>query len=136
MKKLFLDSDVILDSLLKRPEFYLPATNIFALGYQKKIKLMTSAVAFVNVHYFLDKFDRANKFSLLKRTRSIMSIITVDEKIVDMALESTFDDTEDAIQHLAAINAKADFIITRNIKGYKSSTIPVLTAEQFLRTIL
>jgi len=136
VKKVFLDSDIILDALLKRPEHYLPATNIFALAYQRKLKIMTSAVAFVTVHYFLDKFDRANKLSLLKRLRSIISIIAVDDRAIDLALESTFLDTEDAVQHFAAVSAKADYIITRNIKDYKHAIIPVLTAEQFLRTIL
>lgn len=136
MKKLFLDSDIILDALLKRPGFYLPATNIMALAYEHKVKALTSSAVFVNVHYFLDKFDRPNKLGLLKRLRTILAIIAVDDKMIDLALESSFTDFEDAVQHFAAISGKADFIITRNIKDYKHAIIPVLTAEQFLRTIL
>ncbi len=52
-----------------------------------------------------------------------------------MALKSGIDDFEDAVQYYAAKSAHVDFIITRNIKDYKESTIPVLTAEQFLRTL-
>ncbi len=134
MKKVFLDSDIILDALLKRPGFYLPAANIIALAYQRQILLTTSPVAFVNVNYFLNKFDKKNSIELLKGIRSVISIIEVGENIIDFALNSGLNDFEDAVQYYAAKSATADFIITRNIKDYKQSDIPVLTAEQFLRT--
>lgn len=132
MKKVFLDSDIILDALLKRPEFILASKNIFELAYKKQIDIFTSSVAFVNVHYFLNKFDRHNKFRILKYFRSTISITNVDEKIIDMALNSGIDDFEDAVQYYSAKSAHADYIITRNVKDYKHSNIPVLTAEQFL----
>lgn len=134
MKKIFLDSDIILDALLKRPEHFLPAMNIISLA-NINFKLVTSSVAFVNVHYFLDKFDRANKFSLLTKLRSVISVVEIGETIIDLALKSRLNDFEDAVQYFAALNANVDAIITRNINDYKQATIPVLTAEQFLRTL-
>ena len=135
MKKIFLDSDVILDMLLKRPGFYLPSANIIALAYERRINAVTSSVAFVNVHYFLDKYDRNNKFQLLTRIRSVISILEVGETVIDLALKSGLNDFEDTVQYYTALKANVDFIITRNIKDYKQSTIPVLTPDQFL-TIL
>ncbi|MES2425653.1 MAG: PIN domain-containing protein [Bacteroidota bacterium] len=135
MTKVFLDSDILLDATLKRPEFIVPALNIINLIQKGQLKAVTSSVAFVNVHYFLDKFDKTNKFTLLKKLRSILSIVNVDEEIIDIALKSGINDFEDAVQYYTAKSAGADVIITRNIKDYKESTIPVLTAEQFLRTL-
>jgi len=135
VKKVFIDSDIILDALLKRPGFDTQAMNLLALIYQNTIEGMTSSVAFMNVHYFLNKFDRLNKLHLLRELRSIVSLIKVGETEIDLALKSNFSDFEDAVQYYTAISAKADVIITRNIKDYKQSTIPVLTAEQFLRTL-
>ena len=134
MKKVFLDSDIILDALLKRPEFVLPAINIISLA-NIKIRIVTSSVAFVNVHHFLDKFDRSNTSLLMKNLRSMLSVVQVDETIVDLALESGLNDFEDAIQYFAAKSANAEVIITRNIKDYKRSTLPILTPEQFLKTL-
>ena len=134
MKRLFLDSDIILDALLKRPEFTVPALNIFCLA-NINFKIVTSSVAFVNVHYFVDKYDRTNKFKLLKNLRTIISIIEVGETVIDAALKSDMPDFEDAVQYYTALSAKADVIITRNTKHYKEATIPVLTAEQFLMTL-
>lgn len=134
MKRLFLDSDIILDALLKRPEFTVPALNIFRLA-NINFKIITSSVAFVNVHYFVDKYDRTSKFKLLKNLRTIISIIEVGETVIDAALKSDMPDFEDAVQYYTALSAKADVIITRNTKHYKEATIPVLTAEQFLMTL-
>jgi len=132
VKKLFLDSDIILDAVLKRPGFVVPAMNIISLLQQRQFKAVTSSVAFVNVHYFLDKFDRDNKLKLLIGIRSIVSIAEVGENIIDLALKSGLRDFEDAVQYYTAMSAKCDVIITRNLKDYKQSTMPVLTAEQFL----
>ena len=135
MKKIFLDSDVLLDLALKRPDFVLPVLNIIDLIQNGKLKAVTSAVVFINVQYFLNKYNRPNKTALLNNVRSILNIITVDEDIIDKALKSGITDFENAVQYYAALTANVDFIITRNIKDYKKATIPVLTAEQFLRTL-
>jgi hypothetical protein len=136
VKKIFVDSDILLDVLLKRKQFLLPAMNVLALADKKnKFQLVTSAVAFVNVHYFLDKYDRANKFQLLNDLRQNISIINVDEIIIDLALKKGDNDFEDTVQYFSAINAGVDVIITRNIKDFKYLTIPVFSPEQFLNTL-
>ena len=136
MKRIFLDSDILLDALLKRQHFLLPAMNVLALADKKSsFQLMTSAVAFVNVHYFLDKFDRPNKYQLLNFLKPNISILNVDEKIIDLALRKGSNDFEDSVQYFTALNAGANAIITRNKKDYIQSEIPVLTAEEFLKTL-
>jgi predicted nucleic acid-binding protein len=135
VKKVFLDSDIILDSLLQRPPFDLHAMNLIALAPTGRIDIVTSSIAFINVNYFLNKFDKTNKSRLLKGLRSVISIAEVGELIIDAALNSSFLDFEDAIQYFTAISTKADVIITRNSKDYKQASIPVMTAEQFLNTL-
>ena len=135
MKTLFIDSDIMLDVALYRKPFFLPASNLFELFNQKQFKAITSTVAFINTAYFLNKFAPSMQIQSLKKLRSGISIVEANENIIDLALISEFSDFEDAVQYYAAKSAGADFIITRNIKDYKQSTIPVLTAEQFLRTL-
>jgi predicted nucleic acid-binding protein len=135
LKTVALDSDVILDALLYRSPLDIPALNILNMGYQGKLKLFTSPVAFVNVHYFLNKFARENKMELLTGLRKVVNISKVDETIIDLALNSNFTDFEDAVQHYAARATGVQVIITRNLKDYKNADIPVLTPEQFLKTL-
>ncbi|MBS1524284.1 MAG: PIN domain-containing protein [Bacteroidetes bacterium] len=135
MKKVFLDSDILLDALLKRPKFDLPALNLLALANQSDIIAITSSIAFMNVHYFLNKYDRQRKMQLLKTLRSIIRIMEIGEDEIDMAFNSNFSDFEDAVQYCCAVHARADVIITRNLEDYKHSNLPVMTAEQFLKTL-
>jgi hypothetical protein len=51
------------------------------------------------------------------------------------ALDSKFTDFEDALQYFSAVNSnKIDAIITRNIKDFKKSALPVFTPNEFLAT--
>jgi hypothetical protein len=60
----------------------------------------------------------------------------VDDLIVRNALQSGFSDFEDGLQYFCALDNKhIDAIITRNVKDYKNSTLPVLTPGDFLKTI-
>lgn len=135
MKKIFLDSDVLLDLTLKREDLLLPMLNVFKLIKERELQGMTSSVAFVNIHYFLNKYAKESKFALLFQLRSALTIIKVDEYIIDNALNSGLPDFEDAVQFYAAKSAVAEAIITRNVKDYKQTAIPVYTPEQFLRTL-
>ena len=135
MKKVFLDSDVLLDASLRRGEFAIPAINILNLVDKGQVHAVTSSVSFVNVHYFLNKYERFKKIELLKEIRSLVSIINVDEKMIDQAIKSGIPDFEDAVQYYAAVSTGIDVIITRNIKDYKQATIPVLTPIEFLNTL-
>jgi len=135
MTKVFLDSDIILDGLLRRVPFYLPAINLMELAHNNRIKIFTSSVAFVNVNYFLNKAKVENRIEVLIQLRNIIDVLEVNALIIDEALSSNFSDFEDAVQYYTAVSAKADFIITRNTKDYTHSAIPVLTAEQFLQTL-
>jgi predicted nucleic acid-binding protein len=136
VKRLFIDSDILLDLSLRRNPFYIPALNLLNLCYQSSsVEAATSSIAFINVSYFLKKLAPATKTEALKRIRTVVSIIEVRQETIDFALNSNFSDFEDAVQYYAALSGKTNVIITRNIKDYKQSTIPVLTAEQFLRTL-
>jgi len=56
----------------------------------------------------------------------------LNEKIIDLALNSDFSDFEDAIQYYSALENNIDVLITRNLKDYKKAQISVLTAHDFL----
>ena len=135
IEKIFFDSDIMLDVTLKRQPFYKSSANALENCRGTSFKAVTSSIAFINTHYFLNKFARSTKYQSLKGLRSVISIIEVDEKIIDLALNSSFSDFEDSVQFYAAKSAAAETILTRNIKDYKESSIKVLTPEQFLRTL-
>jgi len=131
--KLFIDTDIILDILAKREPFYNPAAQLFVLIDEKKIDAFTTPVVFSNLFYILSKLKSRNfAHSSLRKLRLLLTIIQVDEKVIDLALNSEFKDFEDAIQFYAAKFHNLDFIITRNVKDFVSKEIVVLTAEDYI----
>jgi len=133
IKKVFIDSDIIFDVLVKREYFYEFASVIFDLGYEKKIDLYTSAVVLANVFYLLrKKFGIEKSKSQIKKLRLILKVLPINEKTVDYALESNFNDFEDALQYFSAKENGIPVILTRNVKDYKEKGIMIQTAEEYL----
>ena len=136
-KKIFVDSDIILDLLLKRDPFFRFSQTLLNSAEKHSLTLCTSTLVIANVHYFLSKSVKDKDIARLhiKLLTEVIGILSVTAEDVQAAIISSGNDFEDAIQISVAEKAKADFIITRNTKDYKHSAIPVLTAEQFLRTL-
>jgi predicted nucleic acid-binding protein len=136
MENVFIDTDVIVDFLTDRKPFSLESAKIFSLIDQKKIKGCVSSLSFSNLYYVLRKFGTHKKvISSLQDLSELVGILKVDSDIVKSALTSDFKDFEDSIQYFAAQEQKkVDCIITRNIKDYKDSSLPVMTPETFLVT--
>jgi len=135
-KKVFIDSDIILDLLSKRDPFYSFAAEVFTLGDLKNIELITTSLVFANVFYILRKslgIDRAKE--LLRKLRIIIGIIPVNEKIVDLALNSKFSDFEDGLQYFTAREHDIKIILTRNVKDYKEKDLLIQTPEEYLKSI-
>ncbi|MCQ2598117.1 MAG: PIN domain-containing protein [Treponema sp.] len=133
MNKYFVDTDVILDLLTQRvPHFHFSAV-LFSLAEMGKFELYTTPTIMVNTFYILRKQlgNEAAK-SALRKLRIILHVIDSSEKVLDLALNSSFNDFENAIQYYTALNADIPVIITRNLKDYKTAKILVQTPEMFL----
>lgn len=135
MTDLFIDTDVIIDFLIDRKPFSREAAIIFTLIEQKKLKGHVSSLTFSNLYYVMRKFDTHKKIiSNLDSLSKFMNILKVDGQTIKSSLASTFPDFEDGIQYFCAFESKnINVIITRNIKDYKNSDLPVMTPADFLK---
>jgi predicted nucleic acid-binding protein len=133
---LFVDSDIILDLLAKRDPYYIHAANLFTLIDRKEIGAFTSPIVFANLHYLLKKLtSNTSALKSLRKLKTLINILPVDEKVIEQSLNSEFTDFEDAIQYFTAINNGINIIVTRNKTDYKKSKIKILTADEYLKTI-
>lgn len=134
MEKVFIDTDIILDVLAKREPHFQFAAHLLSLADKGKIKLGVSSLTFSNLNYMLTKqFGATEARKVLVRFKTLVQVLKVDDKIIELALGSNFKDFEDAIQYYCAINNNFKTLLTRNLKDYKSAKIPVMTAESFLK---
>ncbi len=137
MKKLFVDTNILLDLLARREPFYEEAAELFSLADMKHVHLSVSALSISTVNYVLSKsMDAKQAKAILRKLRLILNVLATDEKIIDLALnDDTFFDFEDSLQFYTALEAGQELIVTRNLKDFKHAKLPVMTARQFLQSI-
>ncbi|MEO5910568.1 MAG: PIN domain-containing protein, partial [Pelobium sp.] len=68
----------------------------------------------------------------ISQFKVLVTVLSIDDKLIDLALASDFDDFEDGLQHAIALNNHSEIIITRNRKDFKNSKIPVMNANEYL----
>jgi predicted nucleic acid-binding protein len=136
MKSLFLDTNIVLDLLAHRMPFYTEAAQLFSLADKKKIKLSISALCLADTNYILSKqLPVADVRKVLRKFKVLVNVLPLDDKISDLALNSDFNDFEDAIQYFTAIENDQDIIVTRNQQDFKNCKLPVMTAGEFIKSI-
>ena len=134
MKKLFINTNIVIDLLAKREPFYEETAELFSLADKKKVTLIVSALTFANTNYILSKIkDTKVAREILSRFKVLVTVADLNDKIIELALnDKSFSDFEDGLQHYSALEHEAEIIITRNLKDFKNSDIPVMTAQSFL----
>jgi len=135
MKKLFIDTNIVLDLLGQRAPFYQDAAMLFSLADRKEIKLCVSSLSFANANSILSKLkSKEEARAILTRFKVLVEVLALDDKILELSLnDDAFSDFEDGLQYYTALENESDVIITRNLRDFKTSAIPVMTAGQYLQ---
>ncbi len=134
MEKLLVDTNIVIDLLSKREEFFQEAQELFTLADNNEVVLFVSVLTFANTHYLLAKYQKLDEArKTLIKFKVLVNVAALDDKIVELALVSDFKDFEDAIQYHTALENEVDIIITRNKKDFKNSKLPVMTAKEYLK---
>jgi predicted nucleic acid-binding protein len=132
--KIFIDSELILDVLLEREEFFESSANILNLSELNEIKLFTSVIAITNIAYILRKELKNNKKvnEYINIILGITKALPVTEEIIINSMETDFNDFEDSIQYITAKTNGIKILLSRNKKDYKKAEIQILTPIEFL----
>lgn len=135
---IFIDSDIILDVLLKREDCYENSYALFLLCQEDEAVLYTSSSIILNIQYVGGKLlsKKAAAKIIYYLIENFIEIINPTKQTILKAYNSDFSDYEDAVQYFTAKDSGLiDYVITRNVKDYKKENngVPVLTPAQFLK---
>ena len=136
--KTLIDTCVIVDILQKRDPFYPAAMEILLAVSNKKCTGILTAKSIKDIYYILRRSIH-NEQEVHKLVRVLFTLFeVVDTFSIDceLALSSTIKDYEDAIMVETGSRVGAECIVTRNLKDYKLSTLPVLSPDQFLEEMI
>ena len=132
MKRIFIDTNVIIDVLMRR-EGYLSSARVLALSKEKDIFLFVSVLTMANIAYILRKTLRGNDFyDEMKKLSALLNVVDTTNGHFLSALELQAKDFEDALQYYCAVSNQCEIIVTRNKKDFNFSSINVLTPEECL----
>ena len=142
LKRIFIDTNVILDVALEREDFVVDSTEMIRFVRENKFEGFTSSLIYATVYYIHMKDNKHDKSSrhdkaitFLKNLRLALGVLSINQDITDKALSSNFRDFEDAIQYFCALENNIDYIITRDEKDYRKSKIPVYTPNEFVESL-
>lgn len=127
MRRFYLDTNVVIDYLLKREPFFLTAKQLFAAADANQIQLLVSSLTFTTAHYLARQpLGKDQALRVLNDLFQQVTVVAVGSSEIEKALQSGLPDFEDAAQLFAALAAGADAIVTRDPKGFPTPQVPVL----------
>lgn len=137
MKSIFIDTNVIIDFFANRKPFSIEAAILYNYSFNKKINIYISAVSYNNIYYILrQSCSHTETIKMLTELNEWTDTVDVSKDIINKSLKSNFKDFEDAIQYNCAKSLKKiDFIVTRDTKDFKTSSIPILTPNEAVTVI-
>ena len=132
--KVLVDTNIVLDVLLKQAPFYNDSFVIFQLVDNKRISGVLAAVSLTNIFYLLRKakMNSDEVYQIMDKLVALFTVAPIVETTVASALALRWKDFEDAVQFITAKESKVEFIITRNKADYKTSEIPCMTPTEFI----
>lgn len=136
MKKVFIDTNVLIDFILER-EGAKNAADILQLGEEKKIRTAASFLTMANTAYIIRKGrTQTELYALLADLSDMIEILPMDERQFKDALDRPASDFEDVLQYECAKAHGCDVIVTRNSWHFPFAQIPVLSPAEFLGQML
>jgi predicted nucleic acid-binding protein len=125
---LLLDTNVLIDYVGRREPFCKDATSIIAAGYFGDVKLWMAAQSATDVFYVLSKYaNSADIQRLLARLYEVVTPVSLTCADLTRATQLLWPDYEDCLISLAANNCQADYIVTRDLRGFDRSCVPVIS---------
>ena len=131
--KVFIDTNILIDFLAARQPFTEDAIALFQLADNGEIELMVSDLTIVNTIYVLRRmhYGLPEIYDSLDAIRPLLTITSMGQSVIDRCLQHRSDDFEDEMQYLSAVDANADYIITRNKKDFGFGDNAVMTPQEF-----
>lgn len=136
MRKVLLDTNIVMDGITAREPFRESAEAIFRLIKDKKIAAFITANSITDI-YYLSRKSRSES-----ETRQALRILLDTFSVVDVrgrecreALEYPLDDYEDALLMVCGLKAGVDVVVTRDkqmLEG-KKDEIQILSPQAFLK---
>ena len=133
---LLIDANIIIGVLMNRNEFVIESSLIWKYCETHQTKGYISALTIANLVYIMRKeLDPKRIDTVISSLKMIFEIANLTSEDIILASKMQWRDFEDALQSATAQRIQADYIITRNVKDFRSSKVPAFTPSELLARI-
>ncbi len=135
--RVLVDTCVVIDVLQHREPFWEDSYSAFLAIANHRAEGFLSAKSLTDIYYLTHRATHDEK-----ETRKILSTLLIPFDLLDTAgmdcrraISSDITDFEDAVMMESAVRTGMDCIMTRNLKDYEKSVMPVYSPSGFLRAL-
>jgi predicted nucleic acid-binding protein len=131
-----IDLNVILDVLQKREPFYETSAALLSAAETGRIQGYLAAHSITTLFYLIQKGNSAGEArATITNLLQFLKIAPIDQTTIEQALNLDYPDFEDAVQMMAAVQGRMEYLIRRNTRDYKPALLPVIQPVDFLGTL-
>lgn len=131
--KVLLDINMLLDVLLRRDPWAEPAATLLTRIERGEAEGLVAAHTLTTVHYVVSRArNRQSAATAVTDLLRFLEVVPLGKADFNQALVLPVDDFEDAVQAAAALKIGADYIVTRDEKGFGGLTIPPANSGEVL----
>ena len=136
--QVMIDTNVFIDTFLKRPLFYKDSSYILDLSEWRDIKGYTTTSCITDMYYIVRHNLRSHQAAhdVLGKLFLIAEIYAVTPNNIYEAYDRNGNDFEDTLLMVCAESLNCDYIITRNTKDFMTSSIPAVTPAEFISEVI
>ena len=134
--KLLIDTNVILDMVLKRSSCDI-SMELFRRVKETGASAYITASSVTDIFYIIRKEirDISRTYVIMENIFRLVAVLSVTEKDIQDAIRQKWKDFEDCVQYMTGKNSNMDYIITGNCKDYADARLPVMTPATWLKMV-
>lgn len=132
--KLMIDTNVLLDVLLERSEFYEKSKAVLDLCESKKILGFVSASSITDIFYLVRRAlrDTDETYKVIGALLNIVGVLNVTTEDINRAFLRHAKDFEDCLLAESAKSNKCVGIVTRDKKDFQDFEIELYSPEEII----
>ena len=132
--KLMIDTNVVLDVLLERPEFYEKSKAVLDLCESKKMLGFVSASSITDIFYLVRRALRSTEetYKVIEALLNIVGVLSVTEADVHRAFLRHAKDFEDCLLAESAKSNNCVGIVTRDSRDFQNFEITLYSPEEII----
>lgn len=136
--KVLIDTNIVLDFLCKREDFYEDSNIIFQHCFTD-VNGIIAGHTVSNLFYILKNrygFTLEKCRTKIRNLCTLLDVADINKDVLLSAIDNdSFSDLEDSLQNECAIASDVDYIITRNLDDFKDTSIPVIEPKAFIEIV-